>query len=261
MSPTNSALLEAESGISSCENYDACNGGASCDLALSSVEPGDIRRGSRKPRVLIITEAPDKVSSEEAAYSGGLSKRLISIFCDEKYGIGLGRTEDVDFPEFLSDHRFYATSAIKCHISGGGGEVGNYVIPQCRNRYLDEQIEALNELELIIPMGNVAAASLTRQSISSVSVTSLIGHQGQGIFPNHGRYNLPVVLLPHPSGNNPYANPPIIDASGNADSWAYKIRFRHALTFIREVLRDLDYDVFRNSPSSWERPPGLSEFS
>jgi uracil-DNA glycosylase len=238
-----------------------CSDNSACNLSLSSVEPGDERRGSRDPLVLIVTEAPDKESSEGSAYSGGLSNRIISMFCDEKYGIGLEHTEEDAFPEFLVNYRFYATSAIKCHLEGGTSEVANYVISQCRDRFLEKQIKALENLELIITMGNVAAASITRQSLTSISITSRIGNQGRGLFPDHSRYELPVVLLPHLSGNNPYSNPPVINSSGNPSYWGYKMRFRRALVFIRDILREMDYEVLTTSPSCWDRPPGLSEFS
>ena len=260
-SQANSDLLKAESGISTCNNFSKCSGSSECSLSLSSVEPGDERRGSRDPRVLIVTEAPDRESSEGSAYSGGISNRLVSMFCDEKYGIGLSQRDEDSFPEFLTRNRFYATSAIKCHFEGSSSNVGDYVISQCRNRYLENQIEALEDLELMIPMGNVAAASVTRRSVSSVKITSRIGSHGRGIFPNYSRYDIPVVLLPHPSGNNLYANPPVIDPSGKPEHWAYKVRFRQALVFIRETLQELGYDVFKKSPSSWDSPPGLSGFS
>lgn len=256
----NPDLFEAEKGISSCNNYSNCNGQSRHDLSLSSVPPGDDRRGSRDPRILIVTEAPDSSSSEGSAYSGGLSDRLISLLSGENYGIGLNRQESDSFSDFLKRHRIYATSAVKCHFEGGGSNVGDYVVRNCRDIFLQRQIDALQDLELILPMGNVAAASILRKSLSMVKITSLIGTQGDGIHQEHSRYNVPVVLLPHPSGNSMWANAPLIDSNGDPQYWSYKIRFRRALVFIREVLKNMGYEVFKNSPKSWDRPPGLSGF-
>ncbi|MHB9288110.1 uracil-DNA glycosylase family protein [Halobacteriales archaeon Cl-PHB] len=256
----NPQLEEAESGISCCNNFPKCSGASDCQLSLSSIEPGDERRGSRDPQIAIVTEAPDETSSEGSAYSGGISDRIVSLFCEEEYGIGLSGSSGDSFSQFLREKRIYATSAIKCYVTGDVTEVGDYVTTQCYQRYLEDQIQALPNLELIIPMGNVASAAFTSNAPSSVGITSLVGMDDRGIITDHDDYDVPIVLLPHPSGNNPYANPPIIDPDGNPRYWSYRERFQKALIFIRDTLDGLGYGVSRNSPSSWDSDGGLSDF-
>jgi hypothetical protein len=257
----NRELTEAESGISSCDNFPQCSGASDCELSLSSIQPGDERRGSRDPQIALVTEAPDEASSKGSAYSGGISDRILSIFCDENYGIGLSSPSDSSFPEFLTENQIYATSAIKCYVGGDVTGVGSYVTDECYKRYLEKQLQALPNLELIIPMGNVAAAAFTSHSPSSVEITSLVGVDGRGIIRDHDDYQAPVVLLPHPSGNNPYANPPVINPDVSPRYLRFREKFQNALTFIRDTLNTLGYGVSRNSPSSWDSTGGLSDFT
>lgn len=253
-------LLMAENGIRNCENYSNCKRGVESTLNLSDIPPGAERRGSRDPQVLIITEAPDENSSEGTPYSGSLSTRIVNLFCDDRYGISLPEPEDNSFLKFLHYNRFYATSAVKCQVKNGGSALSDYVISKCHERFLRHQIEAMPNLELIVPMGRIAASSITQHSVSSIQITTLIGRYNEGIFPNHREYNVPIAILPHPSGINPFANPPIIKPSDDRHGQEYKIHYREALSFIRQTLGNLGYDVLEKSPSLWDSPPGLSEY-
>jgi len=182
-----------------------------------------------------------------------------AIFCDDEYGISIDQGCDDPFPTFLERNRIYATSAIKCFVDGDISSSERYVIQSCRERFLDSQISAMPNLELIIPMGTVAACSLLRRSPSSISITSIIGQMDRGIRPE-GTNDTTVVVFPHPSGINPYANPPIIDEDDGPTWGSYKHQFQGALRYTRDLLRDLGYDVMDEDPDSWEPPEGLFKF-
>lgn len=257
----NSELFEAERGVNTCSNYDECSGVSSCSLKLSSIEAGDRRRGSRDPKVLLVTEAPDEVSSQGSAYQGSTSDRIISFFCDERYGISIGTDRPESFENFLMDHRFYATSSIKCCISDGDiSNLHNHVVSSCRQKFLDNQIQSMDDLELIIPMGKIATASVLHRSPSSISLTKILGKRGQGILKENDDYGVPVVVFPHPSGASPLSNPPIVKSEDGKQTLEKKAKFQNALEFVREVLGDSGYDVLPESPEGWDHSTGLSKY-
>lgn len=254
----NEELIRAEYGISDCERYNECNTSSGYGLQLSSIDPGDSRRGSRDPRILLVTEAPDKSSMEGTAYQGGISNRIRSIFTDPKYGIGLDEHGD-SFETFLQKYRIYATSAIKCFI-GEESNLSEISITNCKDKFLDKQISAMNNLELIIPMGKIATASVLGRTTSSLTLTEELGRRGRGILTEkHGR-DPPIVVFPHPSGANPLSNPPIVSDEETKVSIEKKVKFRNALKEVNRILDDAGYDVLDGEPDCWDFDGGLSSF-
>lgn len=258
----NKELEKAESGIGSCPNFDKCKASTPCSLALSSIQPQDERRGSRDPVLLLVTEAPDEESSKGSAYSGSTSRRVMSIFHEEKYGIQLQESQPDTFEEFLIKNRIYTTSAVKCFAKECNiANVGNYVIDSCKEAYLTNQIESMENLKLIIPMGDVATSSILKRDTSQFKLSEIIGKMNTGIFTKEMWGNPKVVVFPHPSGLNRLSNPPILNAKNKPSIRKYKLNFRKALTHVREEMAQLGYNVPEESPDIWETPTGLSDFS
>jgi len=255
----NESLLRAEYGISSCSLHSQCNDCSSCSLELSSVRPGDPRRGSRDPKIMLVTEAPDRGSSSGTAYQGGISSRIIDMFTNEEYGIGLDTNSTDSFESFLSENRIYATSAIKCYIDGSTQDLGHQVIHNCKREFLSRQINAMNNLELIIPMGKVACASILSGGLSSMKLTSILGKPGRGIL-TEDQQNYSIVAFPHPSGASPLSNPPVLKDSDGRTWTGRKLQFRTALTAVREEMESIGYDVLAEDPDCWDSPGGLSSF-
>lgn len=261
MSGRKDALEKAESGFQDCSKLKSCNADSDCTLELSQIPPGASRRGSRNPRILLVTEAPDEDSSEGTAYQGSTSTRMQNFFCREDYGIGLDQGNFDSFSEFLRENRIYATSAVKCCIvEGGGNEVGYDVIETCSKMYLENQIEAMPNLELIIPMGTVATAAILRTSPDEFQLTSILGRRNQGVFQNYDNWGADVIALPHPSGMSPLSNPPVVDGEGSRSRWRDVESFRRALEEIRNRLDTMGYDVLDGNPTCWDSPDGLSRF-
>lgn len=262
MTGGNSDLKKAESGIHNCPKYGNCSGASDCKLTRSKISPGAKRRGHRNPKVLLLTEAPDEDSSQGTAYQGSISGRIENIFCNEEYGIGLDRDTTQSFQEFLREYRFYATSAVKCCISeGSGSDVGSFVINNCTKQFLREQIEAMGDLELIVPMGKVATAAILRQNPKDLSLISIMGRSRPGFQLNNTHWGgADIVVLPHPSGASPLSNPPIVKESGNRQRWQQVTAFRGALESLRERLDSNGYDVLDGNPNCWDSPEGLSGF-
>lgn len=254
---TNEALIRAEYGIRDCDRLSECDGCSSCSVKLSSIGPGAKRRGSRDPRILLVTEAPDEDSSSGTAYQGGISNRIISMFTESKYGIGLSKTQNASFQDFLVNKRIYATSAVKCYVDGSTQEVGHAVLTNCKEEYLSKQIDAMPNLELIIPMGKVATASLLERNASSIQITGLLGSAGRGIVTDR---NPSRIIFPHPSGASPLSNPPVIQDSDSKSQVQNKTAFQGALSSVRGQLDDMGYDVVDDDPDSWDSPGGLSSF-
>ncbi|WP_435147656.1 uracil-DNA glycosylase family protein [Halobaculum sp. P14] len=252
-------LARAEYGISACQEYPTCNATTKCEITLSSIQPGDERRGSRDAKVILVTEAPDQASSEGTAYKGGISGRIRSMFTEQKYGVGLSDSSG-GFSEFLDSHQIYATSAIKCHVNGSISELGNSVIRNCRSKYLEKQIEAMDDLELIVPMGKLAAASILKRNYSSFNLTSLVGRQ-RGMVDDPQDWDAPIVVLPHPSGASTLSNPPVFSENDSRQVAKQKDGFRRALVEIRKRLDSVGYDVLDDNPDSWEASGGLSSFT
>jgi len=255
----NESLIRAEYGISSCSLHSECDGCSSCSLELSSVSPGDPRRGSRDPKVMLVTEAPDRSSSSGTAYQGGISGRIISMFTEDKYGIGLGTDSTESFESFLEENRIYATSAIKCYIDGPTQDLGHAVINNCKGEFLTPQIDAMTNLELIIPMGKVACASILSRRLSSLKLTSILGKPGRGVL-TEGQRPIPVVAFPHPSGASPLSNPPVLNDADGRETTNRKLQFRTALSAVREEMASIGYDVLGEEPDCWDSPGGLSSF-
>lgn len=257
----NPELAAAEKGISDCDNFDECNQASNCLLELSSIQPNDDRRGHRDPRVLLVTEAPDKESSQGSAYEGSISGRIQSIFRREDYGIGLSDNSD-SFVEFLQSNRFYATSAVKCYIGESTiTSISRKVISNCHEMYLRNQIHSMANLELVIPMGKVAAESLLSANLSDRKLTTVIGTQNVGIIhESRSEFDAAIIAFPHPSGVSPLSNPPIIKRSEPRHLQRGKEKFQSALREVRQVLDELGYDVLNQDPDSWEGPEGLSKW-
>lgn len=245
--------------MDSCSKYDECSSVCSCTVKLSSIRPGDPRRGSREPKIFLVTEAPDQSSSEGTAYEGTISNRIRSIFTEEKYGIGLPSC-DSSFENFLKNHMIYATSAIKCYIGGSGSDIGSVAIENCKNEYLSPQIAAVESLELVIPMGKVATASVLDWPNMDFQLTDYLGKYNRGIQTEKHGQSPPIVVLPHPSGASPLSNPPLIHASDSRRQIKRKKQFRKALIFIRDRLDEIGYDVLEERPECWDSPDGLFSF-
>jgi len=261
MSGGRDALENAESGFQDCPELERCNAVSDCTLNLSQIPPGASRRGSRDPKILLVTEAPDEASSEGTAYQGSTSTRMQNFFCREDYGIGLDKDDSDSFSEFLQENRIYATSAVKCCIAkGSASDVGSYVIDTCSEKYLENQIEAMPNLELIIPMGVVATAAVLRTNPDDLQLTSILGRQNHGVFQNYDDWGADVVVLPHPSGMSPLSNPPVVDGEGSKSRWRNVESFRRALGEIRDRLGSMGYDVLDGNPTCWDSPDGLSRF-
>lgn len=257
----NRQLKKAEEGVDSCSNIDSCDGSTPCSLELSDIQPRDERRGSRDPVILLVTEAPDKESSQGSAYAGSTSSRVISLFYNEEYGIQIGGDYPDSFEEFLIKNRIYSTSAIKCSISACQTQnVGTYVVDSCRKKFLTNQIESMNNLEIIIPMGKIAAASILEKRIANIGLKNLIGITNRGIFTKKTWGGPEVVVFPHPSGLNRLSNPPLLKDGESASVQRYKIQFRDALSHVRRILKDQGYDVPDQRPDMWDRPSGLSDY-
>jgi len=181
------------------------------------------------------------------------------MFTEREYGIGL--EDDADsFSDFLCTHQIYATSAIKCYISGSSSDLNNHIINNCKDEFLSNQIAAMDNLKLILPMGKVAAASILQSGISSIKITDIIGRNGQGILTeDHGK-SPPIVVFPHPSGANPRSNPPIISDSDSRGTINDKLMFRDSITVVNKVLDKAGYDVLEEAPDCWDSTDGLSSF-
>lgn len=261
MSGGGGALENAESGIQDCPEFGACNAATDCTLSLSQIPPRASRRGSRNPRILLVTEAPDEESSGGTAYQGSTSTRMKNFFCREDYGIGLDDGNFDSFTEFLQENQIYATSAVKCCIAeGGGSDISEHVIETCTEMYLEKQIQAMSELELIIPMGVIATSAILGKSPDRFQLTSILGRRNQGVFQNYDKWGADVVVLPHPSGMNPLSNPPVVDGEGSRSRWRDVESFRRALEEIRNRLNSMGYDVLDGNPTCWDSPDGLSRF-
>lgn len=255
----NTELIRAEYGVTDCSRYQECKECSSCSIELSSITPGAERRGSRSANILLVTEAPDQASSLGTPYKGGISNRIISIFTEKKYGIGLKNIGD-SFSDFLYGHDIYATSAIKCVVDNSGKGISNKVIDNCREEFLTSQINAFDDLKIIIPMGKVATASILNRTLSSITLTEVLGKRGQGILTqDHGR-DPPVIVFPHPSGASPLSNPPIRTANDSKSVASRKMYFRQALTSTRKILERVGYDVLDDDPDCWDSTGGFSSF-
>lgn len=255
-----SDLLRAESGIQNCSNFIECNSCSRHKLTLSNISPGAERRGSRDPRVIIVTAAPDAESGQGTPYQGSTSGRMENFFTQDAYGVGLDNNTS-NFSEFLQEMEFYATSAIKCCIHGTSStDVSSTVISSCRQEYLNEQISAMPDLELILPMGTIAGCSILRKDPGELSLVSSMGRQNAGIIQEHQEYGKKIILMPHPSGASTYSNPPTMTDGGNREQWNWASSFRNALVELRETLDRMGYSVRDRDPDSWESPGGLSEY-
>ncbi|HEX9429021.1 MAG TPA: uracil-DNA glycosylase family protein, partial [Candidatus Bathyarchaeia archaeon] len=144
---------------------------------------------------------------------------------------------------FLRDMRIYQTSAVKCMLAGEPSALGEQVIANCRKRFLDKQIELLADIELILPMGRMAIASVFHVPLTSVDLRSLIGRPGAGILERDPHYRKMIVGLPHPSGNNRQFNPPLIHEGERLADVKFKASFVRALNGIRVKLEKMGYPL------------------
>ena len=192
-----------------CPSFNNCLGACGGRLQLSSIPPGDPARGARNPRVLLVTSSPDKKSAFEGkSYSGPTDGRIAALFTDPAYGLEIAPKSErpPDVGQFLADHGIYRTSAVKCAVLGGDNGGGWPVIHECRTRHLDQQVAAMPNLGLIVPLGGVAIQSVMGL-MQQPKVMRFVG-SARAMVAKHPKYRVPVVCLPHPSPQNPGFNAP-----------------------------------------------------
>ncbi len=241
----NPEVIQLEGQIRKCDLFESCLAAAGQPIELSQIGAGDPRRGSHDAKILIVTEAPDRRSATGSAYRGATGTRIMKMFLRTEYGIC------VDYPDygregliaFLRDMRIYQTSAVKCMLAGEPSALGEQVIANCRKRFLDKQIELLADIELILPMGRMAIASVFHVPLTSVDLRSLIGRPGAGILERDPHYRKMIVGLPHPSGNNRQFNPPLIHEGERLADVKFKASFVRALNGIRVKLEKMGYPL------------------
>ncbi len=258
--PTNQALIDSESDIPACPRFTLCNASKAFDLRLSAIKGGDPRRGSPDPKILLVTEAPDPKSGSGEAYSGPSAKRIMNYFLEDKFGVCLdySRRSSPYFVQFLRQRGIYVTSAVKCTMVRGNAQDLNYdVIRRCREEYLDGQIDALDHLEVIVPLGVIAASSVLHLAPRTLRLGRILGISGRGILEADGFYGKKLVVLPHPSGNNYWANPPLPQQDDSAKVSRHKSQFRAALIALRAFLISAGYRL-RELPPEFRL--GASEF-
>lgn len=246
-------VLELEREIPRCPLFSDCESSAGRPIKLSAIAAGDSRRGTHDARILIVTEAPDTKSGKGVAYRGGTGTRIMRMFLRPEYRIGLDYPDNgaEGLPAFLGDLKIYQTSAVKCVLGGGTGSLGERVIANCRQKFLDRQISCLHDLELILPMGRLAIASIFHRPFDSIELGEIIGREGNGIVQKDRRYRVAVVALPHPSGVNKSFNPPVFKRDDGPGDIRRKKAFVRALTAVRAKLDSMGYglrDVFEEEP-------------
>ncbi len=256
---SNAALNNAEARIPSCPNFDTCSASRDFELTLSSIQSGDRRRGSANAKILLVTEAPDRRSGEGRAYSGSVAKRIMNFFLSDDYGICLtyANRSSRYFVQFLLENHIYVTSAVKCTPTKGSPQDIDYgVINRCREEFLNGQINALSRLMIIVALGSVAASSVLHLLPGSFQLSGMLGVSGRGIFEHDPHYGKKLVVLPHPSGTNLMANPPILNENDDPGTSRLKMQFRRALSALRGFLAAAGYEL-REVPLDFsESPPG-----
>ncbi len=252
-------LSEIESEISSCVLFDKCSLLAENSLALSRILPGDSRRGSSDPRILIVTAMPDKTSAESVAYAGNTILNIRKMFLSSSYRVGmdsnLGSKDSV--VDFLRSNRIYCTSAVKCY-SGETNFPYQGVVDNCRNTYLDRQILSFHSLELILPMGIIATSAILHIPLRMISMGKFIGKNGKGVLYDDKHYHKTVIVLPHPSGQNKNFNPPKLSSNLRLSEFLRRINFINALNQLREVLERMGYPMKSLPPL--EYPKGIFDY-
>src|SRR5207245_7291353 len=146
-------------------------------------------------------------------------------------------------PAFLRDMKIYQTSAVKCLLGRGTASPGERVIANCRRKFLDEQISRLPAVELLLPMGRLAVASVLHRPFDSVNLEEVIGRQGKGILRPDRNYGMTVVALPHPSGLNRSFNPPVFIPGDHPRDVRRKQAFVRALKAVRAKLEAMGYGL------------------
>jgi uracil-DNA glycosylase len=241
----NPELLRLEREIPTCNLFYDCADHAGQIIELSNIAAGDTRRGTHDARILIVTEAPDTRSAKGVAYRGGTGTRIMRMFLRPEYGISVDYEDygNEGVPGFLKDQRIYQTSAVKCVLHGIPANLGERVVSNCRQKFLDVQIAHLTSLELILPMGRLAISSVLRRPLDTLDYESIISRSGRGILQSDRRYGKTVVALPHPSGMNRSFNPPILRNGDSASVARRKQSFARALSAVRAKLVAMGYSV------------------
>ncbi len=240
---TNPELLRIEREIPKCPLFADCAAHAGQRLELSRIAAGDPRRGTHDARILIVTEAPDRRSGQGRAYQGGTGTRIMRMFLRQDYRIALDYPDygRGGVPSFLQNNKIYQTSAVKCVLRGATTALGERVVTNCRGKFLDMQIAQLPQLELILPMGRLAAASVLHRHLEDVDLDRIIGRRGIGIQVSDRYYAKTIIVLPHPSGTNRAFNPPVFDASDGPAMSRRKRAFLRALLAVRLKLGAMEY--------------------
>lgn len=240
-------LLRLEREVPQCRLFADCSSCANQRIELSRITAGDPLRGSHDARILIVTQSPDARSGVRrgAAYTGGTGTKIVRMFLRSEYGIC------VDYPDygrrgvrfFLEKMRIYRTSAVKCVLTQPPEKLGAAVTTNCRAKFLDGQINLLSDLELILPMGRLAIASVMHKSFEAVDLREVIGRRGKGIIERDRFYAKAVIALPHPSGMNTEFNPPQIRPRDPQAVAMRKAAFARALEAVRSKLSDMGYTL------------------
>jgi len=238
-------LLQLEKEIPTCPLFTDCESNAGQSIQLSAIAAADPRRGTHDARILIVTEAPDTKSAKGVAYRGGTGTRIMRMFLRPQYRIGLDYPDygTEGLPAFLEKMRIYQTSAVKCVLGVGTANLGERVITNCRQKFLDEQVARLHDLELILPMGRLATASVLHRPLGSVDFDEVIGRRGRGLLQADPYYGLMIVALPHPSGINRSFNPPVFRPGDGPNEIRRKQAFVRALLTIRTKLGSMGYTL------------------
>lgn len=217
-----------------CKNFTQCIN--YCSIVKSNITNDDPMRGNPNPKILMITECPDIESAKSgSAYSGSSGARMLSMLVEDNYGICLGdrsidyRSNPVDF---MNHYEIYRTSAIKCHVRRK--DRIQELIQTCRDSTLKNQIEMMNQLKLIIPMGRIAISAIVGMMYDKVKPMKIVGSV-YGTYQS-GEYGCRVVALPHPSGSNIHFNPPIINSADKRYMVESKASFKKSLEVIRAEL-------------------------
>jgi len=240
-----------EQAIASCPDFNECGNIRGISVQLSEIRAKDSRRGSYDAKILIVTESPDQKSSKGRAYSGSTGTRIMNMFLKDEYAVCLDY--DLRSPRyiwrFLIENKIYRTSAVKCALNGSDGSVAAppRIVERCRKRFLDGQIRNLRDLELIIPMGRLAIASVLHRPPGNISLQKILGKEGKGILAKDGVYGKRLVALPHPSGTNLLFNPPELKVGDTSAIARQKWQFYQALSTLRNLLIDMGYRLRRRS--------------
>lgn len=218
-------LLAIEAQFPSCEEYASCKLRGAPHLTLSTLPAGHPLRGSRDPRILIVTANPDAASTTTRPYAGPTGRNMLRMFWDPAFGLGLGTkpTTEVEEVAFLDDLRIYRTSAVKCGLPTGKPNM--FEQQACHTKFLQPQLAAMPNLRVILPLGEVAISSVLGLQ-RPLTVGDYVG-KPRGIRRSSGQPT--IIAMPHPSSANSRFKAPSLATLAHLD------RQRRSYDFTRDA--------------------------